>query len=181
MKAVRIDNEILLYYGNRIGRIRGEQAEVDKNFQNQSIIEYLKKQQITRIEWKEGLYDQLLYASDGSEKKWNRVRIWQIQPEADASMKFLPLDAFQKNFGNPDMDHYVCVYEGQIETDDPEEIYSKYHMDLPLGYRGHPIAISDIIERCDEKESSYFYVDRYGLTQIYPDMGGNDIQQKLVF
>lgn len=69
MKAVRIDNGILLYYGNRIGRVQGEHAHVDSNFQNQRIIDFLKKQHVAEIEWKEGLYDRLLNTAADPEKK----------------------------------------------------------------------------------------------------------------
>ena len=179
MKAIRIDNGILLYYGNRIGRVRGEHANVDSNFQNQRIIDFLGKQQVTKIEWTEGLYDRLLNTATDPEKKLKKVRIWQIKPEADVRMKFLSLDAFRENYGTPDLENYDCVYEGETEADNPEEIYQKYHMEQPEDYRGHPIAISDIIEQCEGEESAYFYVDRYGLIQIQPDMKEEKMQQEM--
>lgn len=179
MKAVRIDNGILLYYGNRIGRVQGEHAHVDINFQNQRIIDFLKKQHVAEIEWTEGLYDRMLNTVADSEKEPKKVRIWQIRPEADVRIKFLSLDIFRKSFGNPDLRNYCCIYEGETEADNPEEIYLKYHMEQPEDYRGHPIAISDIIEQCGEEGSAYYYVDRYGLTQIQPDMEGEKMQQEM--
>ena len=179
MKAIRIDNGILLYYGNRIGRVRGGYANVDSNFKSRSVLEYLKKQHITEIKWTEGLYDRLLNTSITPEKKSKKVRIWQIRPEADVRMKFLPLHVFQENYGTPDLENYDCVYEGETEADNPEEIYQKYHMEQPEDYRGYPIAISDIIEQCEGEESAYFYVDRYGLIQIQPDMKEEKMQQEM--
>ena len=52
-------------------------------------------------------------------------------------------------------------------------------MEQPEDYQGHPIAISDIIEQCGEEGSAYFYVDRYGLIQIQPDMEGEKMQQEM--
>ena len=179
MKAVRIDNGILLYYGNRIGRVQGEHAHVDINFKNQRIIDFLKKQHVAEIEWTEGLYDRLLNTAADPEKEPKKIRIWQIRPEADVRIKFLSLDVFRKSFGNPDLGNYCCVYEGETEADNPEEIYLIYHMEQPEDYRGHPIAISDIIEQCGEEGSAYYYVDRYGLIQIQPDMEGEKMQQEM--
>jgi hypothetical protein len=58
------------------------------------------------------------------------------------------------------------VYDGQIETNDLEAIWTKFNTRLPPGYTGHSLSMSDVIELYDHTGSEYHYVDRFGFKEI---------------
>lgn len=57
--------------------------------------------------------------------------------------------------GPPVRDHYQLVYDGEVETNDLEELYTKFNLNHPPGYAGHSLSMSDVLELYDE-------VDRFG-------------------
>ena len=57
------------------------------------------------------------------------------------------------------------VYDGQVGTNDLEEIYTIFRNPVP-GYDGRPIGISDVLELYDEGGSEFYYCDRVGFRQI---------------
>ena len=66
MKPIRIENGIVIYYGNLAGRIRNGQAVVDPMFQVPELKEFLEKQRsVNEIKWQDGIFDQL---ASGREK-----------------------------------------------------------------------------------------------------------------
>ena len=60
MKQIRIENGIILYYGNRAGRVTKGCAVVDPMFQGPELEGFLRKQtSIQEIQWKDGIFDRL--------------------------------------------------------------------------------------------------------------------------
>ena len=67
MKQIRIENGILLYYGNRAGRVTKGCAVVDPMFQGPELEGFLRKQtSIQEIQWKDGIFDRLTTGDCGS-------------------------------------------------------------------------------------------------------------------
>lgn len=75
-------------------------------------------------------------------------------------------ELIQGGFGEPNPDNYLVVYDDQIETNDFNAIFRKFNLDIPLGYLGHSLSISDVIELYDEEGSTFYYVDSGGFRRI---------------
>ena len=81
-------------------------------------------------------------------------------------MRFISLANFCKEFGEPQISDYQTVYDGEVETNDLEALYTKFNVDHPPGYAGHSLSMSDVLELYDENGSSFFYCDRFGFQEI---------------
>lgn len=169
MKAIHIENGIIVYYGNRVGRVSDGCAVVDPMFQGPELSDFLKKQRsIREIKWTDGMFDRLLGGpGENSEiPVLKNCRIWQLKPEVDIRMKFIGYEEVCRDFGLPDPANYEVVYDGAVETNDLEALYARFNIDHPSGYSGHSLSISDVLELYDEKGSTFHYVDRFGFQQV---------------
>ena len=169
MKQIQIENGVIRYYGNRVGRVTEGCAVVDPMFQNEALESFLRKQRnIQKIQWQDGIYDRLANSQEDMEsaKGLKDVGIWQLRGDVDVHMKFLALFQMEQQYGSPKPDFYIKVYEGASDTNDLEELYDKFRYHPPSGYTGHGLSISDVLELYDETGSSFFYVDRYDFKRI---------------
>lgn len=159
MKQIQIENGVIRYYGNRVGRVTEGCAVVDPMFQNEALESFLRKQRnIQKIQWQDGIYDRLANSQEDMEsaKGLKDVRIWQLRGDVDVHMKFLALSQMEQQYGSPKPDFYIKVYEGASDTNDLEELYDKFRYHPPSGYTGHGLSISDVLELYDETGSSFF-------------------------
>ena len=123
-----------------------------------------------QYEFKEGIFDKLaekeeISQFDTKENKLKKVRIWQLKPSSDFSMRFISFDELMKNFGKPDKNNYKVVFDGELPTDNLESIYEICNLNQPDGYEGHALSISDVIELYDT-QSKFYYVDKIGFKEI---------------
>ena len=96
-----------------------------------------------------------------------RVRVWQLKPEADLNKKFIGYWELTDRFGGPSRSDYQMVFDGQLDTDHPEELYERFNAGtLPQGYRGHRLTISDLVEIYDESHSEFWYLDLEGFVPV---------------
>lgn len=181
MKAVNItDNGVIEYYGNKAGYIKNNAAYVDVIFQKDELEKFLNEQNGISVTWQEGVYDNLVSGAGIKEApKFKNCRIYQLKPTVDMRMKFISYDALDKHgFGNPDIKNYRVVYDGNIGTNDLEEIYMAFNLDAkPEGYSGYSLSVSDIIELYDESGSEFHYVDSIGFVKIEAEQG-REMNQK---
>jgi len=169
MNGIQIKNNRILYYGNTAGYIEKGKAIVDPMFQNEELRSYLAEKKGLELEWKNGTFARLTEGKidpDGNTQILKNCRVWQLKPDADIMMKFIGYDELQKEFGEPDSDNYRVVYDGEVETNDLEELYAKFNLDHPPGYEGHSLSMSDVVELYDDSGSSFHYVDRFGFQEI---------------
>jgi len=47
-----------------------------------------------------------------------------------------------------------------------EEIYTKFNTEHPLGFKGHSLSMSDVMELYDTVNSEFHYVDQFGFKDI---------------
>lgn len=182
MKNIEIRNGRVLYYGNEAGYVENGRAVVDPIFQSDELSDFLAKEKFETL-WTNGVYDRLTAAkrttaAGAEEPAAARVsgildrpplkscRVWQLKPDVDIRKKFVGYDELLKNFGEPDPGNYQLVYDGQVETNDLEELYAKFNTDLPPSYEGHSLSMSDVVELYDETGSSFHYADRFGFKEI---------------
>lgn len=61
MNPIRIENGIVVYYGNMVGRVAGGKATVDPMFQGPELEEFLSRQKsIRKVKWTDGVFDRLM-------------------------------------------------------------------------------------------------------------------------
>lgn len=171
MNQIRIENGIILFYGNKAGRVEEGCAVVDPMFRGQELSRFLERQrQVQEIRWMDGMFDRLAAGeAEGAAQGLKNVRVWQLKPDVDVYMKFIGYEETCRKFGAPAAENYQTVYDGAVETNDLEALYGKFGNDgsaLPAGYKGHSLSMSDVLELYDSTGSSFYYVDRIGFQQM---------------
>lgn len=169
MRGASIDKSTILYYGNPAGYLSDGKAVVDPLFQTGELTAFLSRQKdITEVKWTAGVYDRLVNGQrDHPESPLlKKCRVWQLSPESDIRKRFISLDELQKGFGAPQLSDYQTVYDGEVETNELEALYTKFNSNHPPGYAGHSLSLSDVLELYDEKGSSFHYCDRFGFKEI---------------
>ncbi len=182
MRKICIENGRIHYFGNTAGYVTGHQAVVDPMFSNEKLKAFLNKQRgIEEVKWQDGVYDRLANGQmEIGSPILKNIRIWQLKPEVNVYMKFISLDKMRSQFGEPDKENYQMIFDGEADTNNLEELYSKFNMgSLPAGYTGHSLSVSDVIELYDEKGSEFHYVDDRGF-QAIPFEGSNQIQEQVL-
>lgn len=169
MSGISLKNGLISYYGNPAGYTEKEKAVVDRIFQNEELSTWLKSHSLTP-EWTDGVMERLIAGEQmtGMEPSapLKSVRIWQLKTETDVRMKFISLDDMIKGFGEPDPENYRIAYDGQLGTNDLEDIYTRCNVDHPPGYKGHSLSMSDVVELYDGDSSEYHYCDHFGFQKI---------------
>lgn len=66
MRNIRMEKDIILYYGNPAGYVNGGKAVVDPIFQSEELNAFLSRQKgIGEVKWTDGVYDRLAKRSEG--------------------------------------------------------------------------------------------------------------------
>lgn len=194
MKNMEIRNGRVLYYGNEAGYVENGKAVVDPIFRGDELAGFLQKEKLEAL-WTNGVYDRLAAEKQtaspvpqpsGSGQAHSlpnapalkSCRIWQLKPDVDIRMKFIGYDELVRDFGEPEPGNYRLAYDGQVETNDLEELYAKFNTEHPPGYEGHSISMSDVVELYDETGGSFHYVDRFGFKKIGFEPPGQEMRQE---
>ena len=75
-----------------------------------------------------------------------KVRIYQINKKLDTgNALFMGFD-FAEKHGGVDSSTYRCVFDGSLNCSDIEEVYALCNAEHPIGYYGHSLSVSDIVE-----------------------------------
>jgi len=182
MSEISLKNGLISYYGNPAGYIEKEKAIVDSIFNNEELNNWLNNRKITP-QWKDGIMERLIAGEQiyGTETPIpiKNIRVWQLKSEVDIRMKFIGLNETIKDFGEPSMKNYHSVYDGQLGTNDLEEIYAICNIDHPDGYKGHSMSMSDIIELYDDNGSEFHYCDTFGFKQISLNQDSQVVSQDM--
>lgn len=172
MNQVRIENGIIMFYGNKAGRVEDGCAVVDPMFKGDEISRFLERQRhIREIRWTDGMFDRLMAGGQegAAAQDIKNVRVWQLKPDVDVYKKFIGYEETCRKFGPPDQKNYQAVYDGAAQTNDLEALYMKFGNDenaLPASYKGHSLSMSDVLELYDSTGSSFYYVDCTGFQEI---------------
>lgn len=169
MPGISLKNGLISYYGNPAGYTEKEKAVVDSIFRNDELSGWLGSRSLTP-QWTDGVMERLLAGErlGGIETAapLKNVRIWQLNPDVDIHMKFIPYEEMVRQFGEPSPETYRIAYDGQLDTNDLEAIYARCNVNHPPGYNGHSLSMSDVVELYDEQGSEYHYCDRFGFQKI---------------
>lgn len=97
------------------------------------------------------------------------IEIYQIDTDVDFDgVCFRHYDELEDLQGTTDIDSsiYVKVFSGEINCKDLNEVYMKFNLYQPSGYKGRSMSISDVIAVKDENETKYYYCDSYEFIDI---------------
>lgn len=170
MDCVYLEHGFLYYYGNRAGYQKGEVVYVDSIFFTRHLRLMVKEKYGLYTKEQQGLYKRLLLArtyGDDGKAYVQFCRIWQWREAIDAEKKYLSYQNYMREYGMLDLSDYQIVYDGYMESGELEEIFQKFATNLPEGFPGHAISMSDIIELYGPLSgSSFFYVDEFGFVEI---------------
>jgi hypothetical protein len=176
MSGIEFKNGCIVYYGNPAGYLKEDKATVDKMFQSKEFEDWLADRNLEAL-WKDGVFERLSKGEQLTENSEVRVpmknvRIWQLKPDSDFELRFRSYDEIQNICGEPSIKNYDAVYDGELDTNDLEAIYSKFNIDHPEGFTGHSLSISDVVEIYDDSGRGFHYVDRIGFKEI--EFGSNE-------
>ena len=180
MKSIRIENGVIVYYGNRVGHVSDGRAVVDPMFEGPELNDFLTRQRdIREVKWTDGTFDRLTSGPRDTRETQvlKNCRVWQLKPDVDIRMKFISYDELCKDFGPPDPGNYQQVYDGAVETNNLEALYEKFNIDHPPGYDGYSLSMSDVLELYDESGSTFHYVDCIGFRQVDFEPPGQSMAQ----
>ena len=171
MRGIRMENGRILYFGNLAGYVTGNKAVVDPLFSGDTLNRFLDRQKgIEEVEWRDGVYDRLMNGQVENTVEspvLKNIRIWQLKPEVDVYMKFISYDRMVEKFGNPSPEDYQMVYDGEAESNNLEELYTRFNTGLhPSGYTGHSLSMSDVIELYDGEGSEFHYAGCGGFAGV---------------
>ena len=167
MPGIFIKKDRILFYGNMAGYINNGKATVDPLFHCEEMKDFIKKNKLDE-EWVNGVYDRL---ANGEQNFWEQLvlkscRIYRLKLEVDPIIKYIGYDELKERCGEPDSSNYQVVYDGEIETNNLDAIYEKFKLYPPANFKGHSLAMSDVIELYDKNSSEYHYVDQFGFKKI---------------
>lgn len=170
---------VIEYYGNRVGYIKDNTAIVDKMFEKQDLIDMIKESEDVEISWKDDVYDNLVDGKSEDSVLLKKCKIYQLKPDVDVRIRFIGYDEMiDKGYGKPDISNYKVVFDGNVPTNNLDELYIKFNGDdIPDNFVGHKMSKSDIIELYDENECERFYVDKFGFVKLDEESPQMDMSQ----
>ncbi len=69
---------------------------------------------------------------------------------------------FAEKHGGVDPSTYMCVFDGSLGFSDIEEVYALCNTEHPIGYNGHSLSVSDIVETDD----GCYFCDSIGFKKL---------------
>lgn len=96
-----------------------------------------------------------------------KIRIFQINTEKDMkNVEFMDHD-FAMSKGGVDSSIYQQVYGGVAYAQNLEELFMQCNTNKPpLGFCGHTLSVSDVIEICEGKNNGFYFVDSIGFKEL---------------
>lgn len=170
MGGIEMKNGLLIYYGNPAGYLKENEATVDTMFKSKEFEEWLSEKKFIS-NWTEGVFERLSKGEKLGDplveiSPLKSVRIWQLKTDSDLELRFRGYDEVLNVSGEPSKNNYDVVFDGELETNDLESIYTKFNIDHPSDFKGHSLSISDVVELYDESSSEFHYVDQFGFKAI---------------
>ena len=99
------------------------------------------------------------------------IKIHQINVGRDKNgVIFQPFNKLSEmqNTSAVDTSIYDEVFNGEVDANDLNDIFRMFNIDIPDGFQGHSLSVSDIIEVTKSKtvEKGAYYVDSIGFQKV---------------
>lgn len=104
-----------------------------------------------------------------------KLRIYQINTQLDNDrIKFLSYREQRVITGMNMLNAkiYTKVFDGELDVDAVddydacEEVFRLFNTEIPNGFKGHSLSVSDVIEFVRENISAFYYVDTFGIEKV---------------
>ena len=99
-----------------------------------------------------------------------RIKVYQVESRLDSKgVKFCSYDSAMKLASVIDPSIYECVFDGNLEASHLEDVFEALNCEHPVGYRGHSLSVSDIVEvleSTDEVDIGCYYCDSLGFKEL---------------
>ena len=93
-----------------------------------------------------------------------KIKVFQVNPELDRyGTLFRSYAAAMKSAGQIDPSIYKTVFDGNVDAQDLEDVFAVLNFSQPVGYNGHSLSVSDIVEI---EGSGCFYCDTFGFQEL---------------
>ncbi len=83
-----------------------------------------------------------------------KIKVYQIDPDRDRKNLLFMHYTFTQQHGGVDPGVYKCVFDGSVDAKNLEDVFAQLNTQHPVGYNGHSLSVSDIVET--ENGDCYF-------------------------
>ena len=97
------------------------------------------------------------------EKPQMKIRVFQLREASP--LTFMNFEETSKRGGVKTKD-YRQVYGGTVFAKDLEDVFRICNTELPYGYHGHSLSVSDIVEVCQGEDKGFYFVDSVGFKKL---------------
>ena len=160
-----IESRLIYQGGLPIGYFDGDTAVMDGDFWAGEVSRSLTRRG-TKMHFEPGLARKL---QTEEEKKSlpQKVKIHQLKPQAAPEKKFICYALLCQQFGGVCPEDYRVVFDGQLDTDDLNRLYEIFNEpQLPKGYTGYRLSVSDVVELYNQSSSEFWYLDEEGFVPV---------------
>lgn len=99
-----------------------------------------------------------------------KIKIYQIDRDRDnGSYSFTNYENTVKRTGGVIRSGiYNCAFDGEVLCNNLEEVYGKFNDDIPSGFKGHSLSVSDIVEIADSDsiKQGFYFCDSIGFKKV---------------
>lgn len=98
-----------------------------------------------------------------------KIVLYQIIPELDTKrLMYNCLENITKSCGDKvPAEIYELVFSGDVEAKSCDEVWTIFNANLPDGYKGRSMSVSDVLEIIDsDNQSKFFFCDSLGFKEI---------------
>ena len=97
------------------------------------------------------------------EKPSMKIRVFQLREASP--LTFMNYEDTSNSGGVKSKD-YRQVYGGTVFAKDLEDVFRLCNTELPYGFHGHSLSVSDVVEICDGKDKGLYFVDSIGFKKL---------------
>ena len=100
-----------------------------------------------------------------------KIRIYQVNLGRDEKrVAFMGLDEREHFLESSELDSsiYDCVFSGEVDCNGLEDVFQKFNIDHPEGYKGRSLSVSDVVEIVDAEgaDKGFYYCDNIGFSKV---------------
>ena len=99
-----------------------------------------------------------------------KIKIYQVNIDRDSNhVVFMNYEMLEHLQGTDmiDSEIYDCVFEGDVSCSNLEDVYRLFNNNLPKGYKGRSVSVSDIVEIIKpDTDSEYYFCDTVGFKSV---------------
>ena len=91
-----------------------------------------------------------------------KIKVYQIDHEKDSKNVMFMDYAFTEKHGGVNPAVYKTVFDGNVDAKNLEGVFSLLNTDAPVGYNGHSLSVSDIVET----DEGFHFCDSFGFKKL---------------